>query len=135
MTVQEFCVAYGFPLTKTSRAARRMVIQALDLPKTPSASELKRRSIDVKIPGAGLAARKRAGLTRITYEVTNPAEFRQALLGEVGYSAVLTDKHIEVLVDGARWAYNQIQAGGRLDPQWKSWVDNLGRVLKRAGGL
>ena len=134
MTVQEFCVAYGFPLTKTSRAARRMVVQALDLPKTPSTSELKRRAIDVKIQGAGLAARKRAGLSRITYEVTNPVEFRQALLSQVGYTAVLTDKHIEVLVEAARWAYNQFQ-GGRLDAQTKSWVDNLGRVLKRAGGL
>lgn len=140
MNLQQFAIKNGFPLTKTSRVLRQVVLSHIT-GKVRKARDIREIEADCSIDEAGLHVRKARGHSRIQYSVTDPAKLVAFLVAQMRYDA-LSEQDMRVLVDAAsfldeivrgetEWRLVQKQTGMPFSPN-QGYFENLHATLQKA---
>ncbi len=123
MTLQGFCVAFGFPLTHTQRKTREIARHTFKQ-RGDSSRDLK--EIGLKVTRAGKSR-------RFSYDVYDPERFKSAMTRRIGPEKLLTASQLDVLIGAARMLHSEYK--GNQPPEAARYAEQLGRVLKRVGAL
>jgi hypothetical protein len=147
MNLQQFCIEYGMPLTRTSRSVRERAVETLaevhDLPgDRRDEIDLEAYGVD-QVVGDFLRITKPEGQRRFSYEVIDPDGLARWLRNKHG-ADLLTERDLSLLLDFAeqfrRAVYGEgnwklrSQDGSRYNPDYGPFK-RLERILLRAGRI
>lgn len=125
MTVQDFCLAYRFPLTRTSQAARKLAEEAL----AQTGKRHKPKEID--LPEYGFRV-TRVGESRLSYRIYSPESFRQTMIHRLGIASLLSNKQVALLLAAAQMQIDYLSTR-QLNREGEAFKRDLSEIIRRFG--